>query len=183
MAKCCYFVETLVAACLKQLLPIAGTRGVEMVEKVGDGKPLDLLTLGQRVQILCALDKSISLAFWQLCPEMAWRKAGGSRLLGKSGVNNLQKLSRMRNDFAHGRWYRDQAEAKQFAADFPDAVTALCGSQLVCAAIALEGSTKAVHSVGSIDLASPHDSGGANGGEKANAPALEPKPEEEHLEE
>jgi hypothetical protein len=43
MAKCCYYVEALVAACLEKLLPIAGEQGVTMAEKIAKGKPLDRL--------------------------------------------------------------------------------------------------------------------------------------------
>ena len=106
------------------------------------------------------------------CPATAHsQKVGGMRLLGKSGISILQKLSRMRNDFAHGRWYRNQAEKEQFASDFPKAVSMLCDSRLVYAAISLELSTEAGDTVGSIDLGSRHDSDDADGGEETDAPA------------
>ncbi len=142
MGKCCHYVDALIGACLKTLLPIAGEHGVAVIGNVAAGKPLDRLTLGQQVQILEALDAALSRAFWQLYPDVMphSREVEGGRLLGRSGVAMLHQLSRMRNDFAHGRWQQNEAEKEQFVRVFPTAVSDLCQSRLVFAAMALESS-------------------------------------------
>ena len=56
-------------ACCERLLPIAGDAGVAIVKKVATGKPIDRLTLGQQVQLLEALDTTISRKLRERLPK------------------------------------------------------------------------------------------------------------------
>jgi pSer/pThr/pTyr-binding forkhead associated (FHA) protein len=145
MSKCCHYIEDLVVACLEVLLPLAGARAEPVVNKVAGGKSHDLLTLGQRVKILEELDADISRGFWRLPYVKTPSYAGAGeepRLLGPEGVAVLRTLLQMRNDFAHGRCDKDQAEKEKFAQEFPQAVAWLCQSLLVNAARAVESRTE-----------------------------------------
>lgn len=132
MQKCCHNVDTLVNACCEGLLPVAGDAGVAAVQKIAAGKPLDRLTLGQYMQILEALDTIVSPKLRERLPNVV----GQSRILGKAGITMLHELSRMRNDFAHGRWQKEDGD--RLACDFLTAASELCNSRLVAVMVALE---------------------------------------------
>jgi hypothetical protein len=132
MQKCGTKVEALVSACCESLLPLSGDAGMAIVEKIARGKPLDRLTLGERMQILEALDTAISPKLRKRLPELM----GTSRLLGKAGIAMLHELSRIRNDFVHGRW--DKENGDRLALDFLTTASELCESRVVAVAVALE---------------------------------------------
>lgn len=132
MQKCCNHVDALVSACGERLLPVAGDAGVAAVQKIAGGKPLDRLTVGQHVQILEALDAIVSPGLRGRFPNVM----GPARVLGKDVVAMLHDLSRMRNDFAHRRWQKDDGDRLAFK--FLTTASELCSSRLVAVTIALE---------------------------------------------
>jgi hypothetical protein len=132
MQKCCNYVDALVTACCEGLLPIAGDAGVAVVQKIAAGKPLDRLTLGQQVQVLEALDTIVSPELRKRFPSVL----GQSRILGKAGIRMLHELSRMRNDFAHRRWQKEDGDHLAF--EFLTTASELCSSRLVAVTVALQ---------------------------------------------
>jgi hypothetical protein len=132
MQKCCHNVDALVSACCEVLLPVGGDAGAAVVQKITAGKPLDRLTLGQIVQVLEAIDTIISPKLREFLPN----GVGHSRVLGKTGIRMLHELSRMRNDFAHRRWQKEDGD--RLASDFLTTAYELCNSRLVAVTIALE---------------------------------------------
>ncbi len=132
MQKCCNYVDALVSACCEGLLPLASDAGGTLVQKIAAGKPLDRLTLGQHVQILEALDTIVSPKLREQLPHVV----GNSRVLGKAGITMLHELSRIRNDFAHRRWQKEEGDS--LALNFLARASELCRSPLVDAVVALE---------------------------------------------
>src|SRR5438128_2317648 len=132
MQKCCNYVDALVSACCERLLPVAGDAGVTVVQKIAAGKPLNRLTLGQHVQLLEGLDTIVSREL----REHLRNVVGHSRVLGKAGITTLHELSRMRNDFAHRRWQKEDGD--RLAIDFLATASELCSSRLVAVSVALE---------------------------------------------
>ena len=125
MQKCCDRVECLLRGCIETLLPIIGDAGLQAAKDVIDGKPLDLMTMGQRVQLLEQLDAEISASLKQKYPEIHLQR----RLLGRGGVQMLHKLSRIRNDFVHGRLKMETA--RQGTLEFLSCAEELCRSRLI----------------------------------------------------
>jgi hypothetical protein len=132
MQKCCNYVDALVNACSEGLLPVAGDHGLAVVEKIAAGKRFDRLTMGQHVQVLEALDTIVSRKLRKRLPSVL----GGSRVVGKDGITMLHALSRMRNDFAHRRWQKEDGD--RLAVEFLTAATELCSSRLVAVTVALQ---------------------------------------------
>jgi len=131
MQKCCKYVEDLVTACADLLSSVAADSGAHVIQKIASGKPIDRLTLGQKSQILEALDAVVSPQLRRRFPNVV-----GSRLLGKAGVKMLHELTRIRNDFAHGRWTKEDGD--HLAVEFLTAAMELCNSPLVSVTIAIE---------------------------------------------
>jgi hypothetical protein len=132
MQKCSNYIDALVSACSEALLTVADEAGVAVVQRIAAGKPIDRLTLGQQVQILEALDGIVSPKLRRRFPAVM----DHSRLLGKAGVTMLHELSRMRNDFAHRRWQKEDGD--KLALDFLTTASDLCSSRLVAVTMALE---------------------------------------------
>jgi hypothetical protein len=132
MQKCCNYVDALLSACSERLLLVAGDAGVGVLQKIAAGKPLGRLTLGQHVQILEALDTIVSREVREHFPNIMEQ----SRLLGKPGITMLHELSRMRNDFTHRRWSKEDGD--RLASEFLTAASKLCSSRLVAVTVALE---------------------------------------------
>ena len=58
------------------------------------------------------------------------------RVLGRAGINMLHELSRLRNDFAHRRWQKEDGD--RLALKLLTTANELCSSRLVAVAAALE---------------------------------------------
>ena len=132
MQKCCNYLDALVSACIERLLPVAGDAAESVVQKIAAGKPLDMFTLGQHVQLLEALDSIVSHKLRHYLRDVA----GHCRVLGKAGITTLHALSRMRNDFAHRRWRKEDGD--RMAIEFLATASELCTSRLVAVSVALE---------------------------------------------
>src|SRR5579863_213881 len=95
LQRCYSLIDEMLAICVDRAVALTGGAGQEACRACGAGKPLNRLTLGQRVQILISLDCAMARAIQ--C-EHPTRK---QRLLGKAGGHLLQAIARHRNDFAH----------------------------------------------------------------------------------
>lgn len=100
MAKCASYVESLLRASADSLLAAMGAAGDAAVKRAGDGKPLDKLTLGQYIKLLQDLDEPLS----RLVADDARLAGIKGPLFGKVCVKLLDRVSRLRSDFVHGRW-------------------------------------------------------------------------------
>ena len=125
MQKCCNYIDALVSACTEALLTVASNAGVAVVQRIAAGKPFDRLTLGQQVQIIEALDSIVSPELRSRFPDLM----DHSRVLGKAGITMLHELSRMRNDFTHRRWQKEDGDKLAF--EFLTTASKLCSSRLI----------------------------------------------------
>lgn len=93
------YLDQLFALSVATALRIAGEAGVAVVAGISNGKPLERLTMGQRMRILITLDA---------------RRLMGSdaKLLKKSGKDLLQETVSIRTDFAHGYIPREEGRAE-----------------------------------------------------------------------
>lgn len=132
MQRCCERVECLLTDCIETLLPVIGDAGLQAAKDVTGGKPRDLMTMGQRVQLLVQIDAELSTSLKQKYPEVHLQR----RLLGRGGAQMLHKLSRIRNDFVHGRL--EMETGRQATLEFLSCAEELCRSRLIATTAAYQ---------------------------------------------
>jgi hypothetical protein len=125
MQKCSKGAERLLEICVGTLLSILVDEGLQIAQTTTSGKPLDLMTMGERVQLLERLDEKASLILQQKYPSLQLQ----CRLIGKDGIRTLHRISRIRNDFVHGRFARESQ--KEMTLEFLSCTEKLCRSRLV----------------------------------------------------
>jgi hypothetical protein len=95
--KCYSSIDQMLDNCVKEAIPICGALGKHALIMCGNGKPTELLTLGQRVEILAQLDEPLSIALSTRFPGVHSKRP----LLGKEGASLLRTICRKRNHFTH----------------------------------------------------------------------------------
>jgi hypothetical protein len=85
-----------------------------------------------RELVIEALDSIVSPELRSRFPNLM----DHSRVLGKAGITMLHELSRMRNDFTHRRWQKEDGDKLAF--EFLTTASELCSSRLVAVTMALE---------------------------------------------
>lgn len=99
MARACEHLDHIITTAAIQALSITGSASTNTVQSICGGKPIDKLTMGQCVQLLITLKPALSRALDGQSPQKA-----SQRTFPKPLVTLLERLSRTRNDFAHGRF-------------------------------------------------------------------------------
>jgi uncharacterized protein YihD (DUF1040 family) len=112
--KACKRLEELVAEVTDRWVKESGGGGLEIVLKVGQGKPFNRLTLGQLLDVLRQLLKKRLVA----------------KDVTQSQVDRLERLVSLRNDFEHGRLDYDEG-AIEVTIRFLHDLQAFCESPLV----------------------------------------------------
>lgn len=87
--KACKGVDSLISAMTCQALLCAPDPGAAVLLLVGQGKPVERLTLGQQLDVLRALNKR--------------RLLTAGRQVPKIDLDRIESLVDKRNDFEHGR--------------------------------------------------------------------------------
>jgi hypothetical protein len=90
--KCYSSIDQILDNCVREAIPICGAVGKQTLTICGKGKPPDLLTLGQRVEILAQLDDPLSIALPIRFPGVHTERP----LLGKKGASLLRTICRKR---------------------------------------------------------------------------------------
>lgn len=101
-------MEALLKACALTTLARTSDGGSAVVEAVSGGKPVAAMTMGQHVDLV--------------------RRLGGS-LLSSDDRHLLNRLTKLRNDFVHGRLTQEEGPAR--TVEFLSAARQLCQSGLV----------------------------------------------------
>jgi len=126
--KCYAQVDRMLEICVVENVLACGHEGKEAVSACAGGKPLDRLTLGERVQVLERLDSCLWRAVDGLLP------LHGSRVIGPKGIRLLHRLSKDRNRFAHESADLQPAQVTELLARASE----LCDSPLIRSIIALQ---------------------------------------------
>jgi hypothetical protein len=106
-AKLAHLVEQVITACALVLLEEAGDAGRAAVAAAARGKPIAAMTLGQQVDLI--------------------RRLAPNRLR-KQDLQLLQRLTVLRNKYAHGRIPENQVASTR---EFMTSADRLCHSHLV----------------------------------------------------
>lgn len=93
--KCYYQIDKMLEICVAESVLRCGEKGRMAVDACAGGKPLNRLTLGERVQVLERLDSCLKRVAEGLV------SLSGSRVIGPKGIKLLHGLSKDRNRFAH----------------------------------------------------------------------------------
>lgn len=133
MQKCCAQAEMLITTTARRLLDSVGDAGIAAVKEIGNGKSLGRFTLGQYMTLLRGLEKPLN---GLLDGEAQLKEICSSPLFGKATVSQMDKVSRLRSDFAHNRWPVDSGN--NWTADFLKEVGALADAPFVKLAVELE---------------------------------------------
>lgn len=132
MQKCGAYVENLLRATAERFVLVLGPAGDAAVMTVGGGKPLAKFTLGQLTKLLQALEEPIiDLMTKEECLPTLPRP-----LIGKAGVELMNSVSRLRNDFAHNRWQADRSA--ELTVMFLEQAGKLCQTPIISLAVAIE---------------------------------------------
>jgi hypothetical protein len=126
--KCYGQVDRMLELCVSESVIACGQDGQAAVDACAGGKPVDRLTLGERVQVLERLDSSL----WQAVNGLL--TLPGSRVMGPKGIKLLHRLSKDRNRFAHDSADLQPAQVTELLAR----ATELCESPLIRSVIALQ---------------------------------------------
>jgi hypothetical protein len=117
--------------------------GDTVLRLVGHGKPFDRFTLGEGMKLLQALEEPLVDLMARDCPVHGLERP----LIGKSGVQLMDRLSRLRSDFAHGRWPPDRSA--ELTIEFLETSGELCQAPIVRLAIVLEANSSSRTASGS----------------------------------
>lgn len=132
MQKCGASIENLLRAAAHRFLLALGPRGEPVMRSVGNGKPLEKFTLGQCAKLLQELEG----------PIVEWMTEGSrlpvpqDPLIDKRGLQLLDRVSRLRNDFAHSHWPTDGSS--DLTIEFLEKSAELCQTRIIALAVALE---------------------------------------------
>ena len=109
-AKAHQRVEVLLKACASTIMARSGDEGLTAAAAVGGGKPVAAMTMGQHVDLIRRLGRS---------------------LLSRDDGRLLNRLTELRNDFVHGRLPREQGPTQ--TVEFLSLAGELCRSRLLAA--------------------------------------------------
>lgn len=132
MQKCGEKLENLIRATAKRLLIVLGPAGDEALTRVGGGKPLQRLTLGQLTKLLQEFEEPII----DLMTKDNRFSTLPQPLIGKAGVNLMDSVSRMRNDFVHNRWQAERSA--ELTVEFLERADRLSRTPIINLAVAIE---------------------------------------------
>jgi hypothetical protein len=132
--KCYSSIDQMLDNCVREALALCGATGRNALTKCGNGKPANLLTLGQRVEILVQLDEKISIALTTNLRSASLKRP----ILGKEGASLLRTISRKRNYFTHKENETNPLPLRELLCH----VTDLCESQLISAMITAQEANK-----------------------------------------
>jgi hypothetical protein len=126
--KCYGQIDKMLAICVAETVIACGKEGQTALNACAGGKPLNRLTLGERVQVLERLDSFLAQAVDGLVTR------SGRCVMGPKGVKLLHRLSRDRNRFAHDLVNLQPSEVTELLARASE----LCDSPLIQFVIALQ---------------------------------------------
>ena len=126
--KCYGQIDRILAICVAESVTACGKEGQTAMNACAGGKPLNRLTLGERVQVLERLDSFLTQAVDGLVT------LSGSRIMGPKGVKLLHRLSSDRNRFAHELVNLQPSGVTELLARASE----LCESSLIQCVIALQ---------------------------------------------
>jgi hypothetical protein len=132
--KCYSSIDQMLDNCVREAIPICGAVGKHALTRCGKGKPLDLLTLGQRVEILAQLDAPLSIGLPTRFPGVQTKRP----LLGKEGASLLRVICRKRNHFTHKENETNLVRLRELLCHATD----LCESEFISAMIAAQEARK-----------------------------------------